>query len=159
MKLILPDAKLHIKYCVGCWFWWLWYRDCGGAVGVICHCFTNRLVALAPRITILIQTQEMENWFLTRQITGKRSSVLFNQASLMENQPRQSFEHVQKNSILTTQFDIVDKISSYQITCSVPRHGHTNKWYFSKKYVLAAQVFTHDQRCIEKISFGWHKVK
>ena len=115
MKLILPDAKLHIKYCVGCWFWWLWYRDCGGAVGVICHCFTNRLVALAPRITILIQTQEMENWFLTRQITGKRSSVLFNQASLMENQPRQSFEHVQKNSILTTQFDMRQniKLSNY----------------------------------------------
>ena len=107
---------------------------------------------------VLIQTQEMENWFLTRQITGKRSSVLFNQASLMENQPRQSFEHVQKYSILTTQFDI-DKISSYQITCSVPRHGHTNKWYFSKKCVLAAQVFTPEQKCIEKISWGLGRQK
>ena len=70
---------------------------------------------MAPRHTILIQTQEMENWFLTRQITGKRSSVLFNQASLMENQPRQSFEHVQKNSILTTQFDMRQniKLSNY----------------------------------------------
>ena len=57
---------------------------------VICHCFTNRPVALAQLNSyqpILIQIQETENWFLTRQITVKRFCVLFNQPGLMESQP------------------------------------------------------------------------
>ena len=61
--MVHSSSSAHVIYHRSAILWWPWPQP------------------------VLIQTQEMENWFLTRQITVKRFCVLFNQPGLMESQP------------------------------------------------------------------------